>query len=176
MKGVAPVRRTLQYLTRDPLHLKDRVQVFALHYNFVGDNHQGARDFAFWNISQLQFNNPNVQITWMLSRTPSPFIRIFCNNGEEILIDVDGKDRSSIYEHVKKVICKTKADREAEDTKEGIQDNPAHFGWGCKRHCICEEFGQLPCPILVNLPKVMRRKFITNFDVAYTEDIDEDEF
>lgn len=89
-------------------------------------------------------------------------------------MDIDGKDRASIYEHVKKVICKTKADHDA-DSKEGIQRNPAHFGWGCKRHCLCEEFGQLPCPFVVQLPKVLRGKFIKNFDVAYTEDIEEDD-
>jgi len=38
-------------------------------------------------------------------------------------------------------------------------DNPANFGFGCSRQCICEVFGQVPCPGLVPLPKHMRGKY-----------------
>lgn len=39
------------------------------------------------------------------------------------------------------------------------KDNPANFGAGCDRHCICELSGQLPCPGICPLPKHMRGKY-----------------
>lgn len=39
------------------------------------------------------------------------------------------------------------------------KDNPANFGFGCERHCVCEIPGQLPCPNLVSLPNHMRGKY-----------------
>lgn len=40
------------------------------------------------------------------------------------------------------------------------KDNPANFGYGCSRHCICEIPGQVPCPGTVPLPDHMRGKHI----------------
>ena len=40
------------------------------------------------------------------------------------------------------------------------KDNPANFGVGCQRGCICEIPNQLPCPGIVPLPNHMRGKFI----------------
>lgn len=39
-------------------------------------------------------------------------------------------------------------------------ENPANFGYQCARHCMCEILGQVPCPRIVPLPKVMRGKYI----------------
>lgn len=39
------------------------------------------------------------------------------------------------------------------------KDNPANFGVGCDRNCICEIPGQVPCPGVVPLPNHMRGKF-----------------
>lgn len=39
------------------------------------------------------------------------------------------------------------------------KDNPANFGVLCDRHCICEIPGQVPCPGVVPLPKIMRGKY-----------------
>lgn len=39
------------------------------------------------------------------------------------------------------------------------KDNPANFGFGCSRQCICEVLGQVPCPGVVPLPKHMRGKY-----------------
>lgn len=35
------------------------------------------RDFAFWYLPQIQYKNPNVQISTLKNMTPSPFIRCF---------------------------------------------------------------------------------------------------
>lgn len=39
------------------------------------------------------------------------------------------------------------------------KDNPANFGVGCDRNCICEIDGQVPCPGIVPLPYHMRGKY-----------------
>jgi len=44
-----------------------------------------------------------------------------------------------------------------------VQENPAHFGYGCKRHCMCEVPGQIPCPAVVPLPYHMRGKYSMGF-------------
>lgn len=42
------------------------------------------------------------------------------------------------------------------------KDNPANFGVGCERNCICEISGQVPCPAIVPLPYHMRGKYKYN--------------
>ncbi|KAA0197698.1 hypothetical protein HAZT_HAZT010611 [Hyalella azteca] len=146
--------------------------VLALHYTKNEKNHQGMSEFAFWNLSQLQYNNPNVQhysahrvqeeplILSFINQTPAPFFRAFCDTGEDILVDVDGYDRVSIINHLRKVLCKSPAKIAAEALKKDpIQPNPAHFGWGCKRQCICTTLGQVPCPALIPLPYAYRGKY-----------------
>nr|SVE74876.1 EOG090X0FQ5 [Daphnia carinata] len=155
MKGPAPIRRTIEYLDRNKLVLKERVKIFSINYNTKGDNHEGARQFVFWHLPQLQFKNPNIQITTFKNLTPSPFIRCYLENGEEVLMDVDFKSKDEIYERVRRIICKSEETLKAEDKL----DNPANFGSKCQKHCICEVPGQLPCPSLVPLPKSWRGKY-----------------
>lgn len=60
-----------------------------------------------------------------------------------------------------KTICdfnREQADAEARLLES--KDNPANFGYGCSRQCICEIPGQVPCPAIVKLPDHMRGKFI----------------
>ena len=77
MKGVAPIRRTLEYLKNSPLVLKDRVKIFSVNYNTTEENHEGARQFVFWHLPQIQYKNPNIQILTFKNLTPSPFIRCY---------------------------------------------------------------------------------------------------
>ena len=77
MRGPAPIRRTIEYLERNKLVLKDRVKIFSINYNTKGDNHEGARQFVFWHLPQLQYKNPNIQIVTFKNLTPSPFIRCY---------------------------------------------------------------------------------------------------
>ena len=77
MKGVAPIRRTIEYLKNSPLVLKDRVKIFSVNYNTTGENHEGARQFVFWHLPQIQYKNPNIQILTFKNLTPSPFIRCY---------------------------------------------------------------------------------------------------
>lgn len=77
MKGPAPVRRTLQYLNAGRLVLKERVKIFSVNYNTFGDHHDGARNFVFWKLAQVQYKNPGVQVVTFKNLTPSPFIRCY---------------------------------------------------------------------------------------------------
>lgn len=75
MKGAAPVRRTIQYLDAGRIVFKDRIRIFSVHYNTLGDNHKGTREFVFWHLPQIQFKNPDVQVLTLKNMTPTPFIR-----------------------------------------------------------------------------------------------------
>lgn len=48
---------------------------------------------------------------------------------------------------------------EAEVEQAKRKENPSHFGYGCKRPCICVIPGQVPCSGLVKLPDIMRGKW-----------------
>ncbi|XP_019877486.2 probable 28S ribosomal protein S25, mitochondrial [Aethina tumida] len=162
MKGAAPIRRTLKYLEAGKLILKDQIKVFSINYNMGGKNHHGAKDFVFWYLPQIQYKNPNVQIVSFKSMTPSPFIRCFYENGQQMLIDIDNRTKEEIHEHLINVVGKTKAVLEAEAIAKEKKDNPANFGAFCDRHCICEIPGQLPCPATCPVPKHMRGKYKYN--------------
>ncbi|XP_050698073.1 probable 28S ribosomal protein S25, mitochondrial [Eriocheir sinensis] len=163
MKGRAPIRRTLQYLQNSNLVLKERVKIFTVNYNVNSKHHEGARDFVFWHLAQLQYNNPQVQVNTFKNLTPTPFIRVFFENGEDALVDCDSRPLKEIHSHVKKVFCKT--DKKLAEEAREAQSNPANFGWGCERQCICEMPGQVPCPGVVPLPKPMRGKYKFGFAV-----------
>jgi len=180
MLGKAPIRRSLKYLQNSPLILKKRVEVFSLYYNEAGEPHQGARDFAFWNVPQLQHKNPNVQVLTNTNMFPGPFIEMYCKDGEEIRMDLYGKNVDEIINHLKKTICTSSTTRsenfatelnthlrglvreDKEFTTHELLENPAHFGWMCKRQCICQEFGQVPCPGVVRLPLEWRAHYRIN--------------
>jgi len=118
MKGLHPVRRTLQYLNNTNLILKPFVRILAVHYNNPrthrgpAENHAGARDFVFWHLDQLQYKNPTVQIATFKNLTPNPFIRVFFDGGKELLMDVDRQSKDEIVERVVRTLCKTKAGKD----------------------------------------------------------------
>lgn len=43
MKGRAPIRRTIEYLTSGNLVLKEQIKVVSINYNTFGSHHDGAR-------------------------------------------------------------------------------------------------------------------------------------
>jgi len=108
MIGVNPVRRTLEYLNRTNLKLKPFVRILAVHYNYKPPNHQGAKEFVHWNVCQLQYQNPDVQVITFRELTPTPFIRVFFDSGRELLMDIDRQSKEAIEERVVRVLCKTK--------------------------------------------------------------------
>lgn len=76
-----------------------------------------------------------------------------------MLIDIDSKTKEEVQAHLKNVICKPDHVLAAEQKAVQKKDNPANFGFGCSRQCICEVLGQVPCPGVVPLPKHMRGKY-----------------
>ncbi|XP_077455063.1 small ribosomal subunit protein mS25 [Stigmatopora argus] len=161
MKGRFPIRRTLQYLQQGDIILKKRVKIMTVNYNTFGALSDGARKFVFFNIPQIQYKNPWVQIMMFKNMTPSPFLRFYLDDGEQVLVDVEGKDRKSISGHVKTILGKSQAVLEEEERAKMQASNPANFGPKkyCLRECICEVDGQVPCPGNVPLPKEMTGKY-----------------
>ncbi|XP_078052665.1 mitochondrial ribosomal protein S25 [Augochlora pura] len=164
MIGAAPIRRTLPYLKSGKLVLLDQIQIFSINYNTHGQHHQGTREFVFWHLPQIQYKNPDVQVITFKNLTPTPFIKCYYNDGKTMLIDVDNKSKEDILEHVIKVVGKTSEVLKHESIVKKVKDNPANFGYGCSRNCICVIPGQVPCPGVVPLPYHMRGKFYLNKD------------
>ncbi|XP_071554779.1 small ribosomal subunit protein mS25 [Temnothorax nylanderi] len=160
MIGKEPVRRTVKYLMAGKLILKDKIQILSINYNTHSDHHKGTRDFVFWHLPQLQYKNPDVQMVTFRNLTPSPFIKCYYEDGKKMLIDVDSKSKDEILEHLIRVIGKSKETLVKEATTQEKKDNPANFGVGCDRSCICHIPGQVPCPGIVPLPYHMRGKII----------------
>lgn len=158
MKGQSPIRRTLRYLESGKLVLKPNIKIFSVNYNSFGEEHSGARDFVFWNLPQVQYKNPSVQVITFKNMTPSPFIKCFYENGENIIVDIDDKNKESIVEHLIKVMGKSKSLLDSEMKFAERKHNPANFGVACDRGCICEIAGQVPCPGIVPLPMHLRGK------------------
>ena len=38
------------------------LQIFTVNYNIHGEHHRGAKDFVFWHLAQIQYNNPKIQV------------------------------------------------------------------------------------------------------------------
>ncbi|KAK7884875.1 hypothetical protein WMY93_027998 [Mugilogobius chulae] len=163
MKGRFPIRRTLQYLQKGDIIFKNRVKIMTVNYNTNGDLSEGARKFVFFNIPQIQYQNPRVQIMMFKNMTPSPFLKFYLDDGEQVLVDVEGKDHKQISQHVKKILGKSEDTLQAEAEVKMQASNPANFGPKkyCLRECICEVEGQVPCPGTKPLPKEMTGKYRT---------------
>ncbi|KAJ2941549.1 hypothetical protein O0L34_g14602 [Tuta absoluta] len=159
MKGRAPIRRTLNYLNSGKLVLKDKVKVFSVAYNTIGENNTGAKEFVFWFLPQIQYKNPDVQVATLKNLTPSPFIKCYFEDGKQVLVDIDSKSKEEILEHLCSTVGKSRDVLEAEARAAEKKDNPANFGIGCDRSCMCEVYGQVPCSGVVPLPKFMRGKY-----------------
>ncbi|XP_006972615.1 small ribosomal subunit protein mS25 isoform X1 [Peromyscus maniculatus bairdii] len=161
MKGRFPIRRTLQYLGRGDVVFKESVKVMTVNYNTQGELGEGARKFVFFNIPQIQYKNPWVQIMLFKNMTPSPFLRFYLDSGEQVLVDVETKSNKEIMEHIKKILGKKEETLREEELEKQRQSHPANFGPRkyCLRECMCEVEGQVPCPGLVPLPKEMTGKY-----------------
>nr|XP_058932881.1 small ribosomal subunit protein mS25 isoform X2 [Kogia breviceps] len=113
MKGRFPIRRTLQYLGQGDVVFKESVKVMTVNYNTHGELGEGARKFVFFNIPQIQYKNPWVQIMMFKNMTPTPFLRFYLDSGEQVLVDVETKSNKEIMEHIKKILGKNENPRRA---------------------------------------------------------------
>ena len=95
-------------------------------YSYPSHHQLIAQDFVFWNIPQVQFKNPDVQIVTLKNMTPSPFITCFLDDNSKVYFDVDSQSNREIMERLIKTLGKTKQTLEEEARAEKI--NPADFG------------------------------------------------
>lgn len=72
---------------------------------------------------------------------------------------MDSRSNVEILKHLIKVVGKSKEELAAEAKLAERKENPANIGVLCKRQCICEIPGQIPCPAIVPLPFHMRGKY-----------------
>ncbi|XP_076448017.1 small ribosomal subunit protein mS25-like [Babylonia areolata] len=158
MKGRSPVRYTLRYLESGKLVLKDSVRIMTINYNTGHKPSKGAYDFVFWHWPQLQYKNPEVQFLVFRNITPTPFMKVYMDNGKSLLSQLDCQPKDTIYEHVKQVFCKSDTVLQEEALARKKMSNPANFGQGCSRECMCEIPGQVPCTLWVTPPKEQRGK------------------
>ncbi|KAL4226179.1 28S ribosomal protein S25 [Mactra antiquata] len=156
MKGIAPIRRTKQYLEAGKLIMKPEIRVMTLNFNVDQTSSSGAYEFMKWHLPQLKFKNPALQIVKFKNMTPTPFMQIFFDNGEKVLVDLYGRSRVEIHDHLWNTFCLSE---EEQREREQRRLNPANFGSHCNRWCICEVPGQVPCPGFQPLPKSMRGKY-----------------
>lgn len=138
---------------------RENVKILTVNYNVHGDHHKGAKEFMFWYMPQIQYKNPEVQILSFRNITPTPFLRCYLDDGKEVVMDVFGKSKEEIHDHLQKTLGKSEKQLQTETQAKLKVANPANFGLGCDRHCICEIPGQLPCPNIVPIPKTMRGKY-----------------
>jgi len=138
------------------LKLRDQVRILCFAFDPDSKEHDGAKEFDFWHWNQLQFKNPEVQLVRHELKPPSPFIQAFLQNGQQVLIDIDGHDRGQIYDRLNKVLGKTKLVIEQEEMEKAAVENVANFGFKSLRQCICEVQGQHPCSKLIEPPQYLK--------------------
>lgn len=173
MKARGALRRTLQYLEKGEIILKDNVSVLAFQCNTVEKarkwedaaeqpaylHHEGLSNFIFWHLPQLKYKNPGVQMVTFDKLTPTPWICAYLDDNHKVYIDCDSRSREDIHEHVKLVLGKSRETLQLESREEtAILQNPANFGYGHERECICEIPGQVPCTGFERLPTLMTGK------------------
>lgn len=125
------------------------------------------RDFIYWHYPQVQYHNPDTQLIAYSNRFPTPFIQCHLTDGRSVLFDVFNQDRQTIHERVKAIVGKSRETLDAEAQAKRKVANPANFGKGFPRHCICEVTTQVPCPGVVMFPPAARGKFHENhFDLS----------
>lgn len=81
------------------------------------------------------------------------------HKGEKVIFDIDSQSSVEIVNRLVKTLGKTKAVLEEEALAAEKKENPANFGPGCDRFCLCELPGQLPCPAIIPVPKKWRGKY-----------------
>ena len=155
--GASPIRRTLNYLKTCPLIFREQVKIVEYHYNMyrfhnirkpINESiHTGLKDFYFWHADPIQYNNPSIQFIRFVDVNPIPFIRCWLDTGEDVLFDCESKTKDEIMNQLIKTLGKLTKDLETERIKgaDTQKDNPAIFGFGKERFCMCEVDGQVPC-------------------------------
>ncbi|KAA0713588.1 28S ribosomal protein S25, mitochondrial [Triplophysa tibetana] len=121
------------------------------------------RTLEYLQKGEVVFNN-SVKIMTVNYNTHgdlSEGARFYLDDGEQVRMDVEGKDYKEITQHVKKILGKSDKVLEAEALAKMELSNPANFGPKkyFLRECMSEVEGQVPHPRFVPLPKEMTGKY-----------------
>ncbi|KRY82218.1 putative 28S ribosomal protein S25, mitochondrial [Trichinella pseudospiralis] len=166
LRGRMPIRRTLYYLEKGDIYLREDVKIFTIAFNPVKKNSDGAKFFTFWHWAQLQYKNPYVQFLKLRLTTPLPFVQAFLISGEEVLMDIDGYTMEELRNRIVTILGKTEKLLQYERLTQAKSDNPAHFGEKCARQCICEIQGQRPCSGLLPVPEYLSGRWRWNKNLS----------
>lgn len=165
--GVAPLRRTRYYLQQGTIRFRDCVKVFAVAYTQypTAKSHQGVVDFVFWHWSQLQHNNPNVQLVRHHNLFPTALGRAFLADGREVMFDLEDKTREEIEVLLRTTLGRTKIVAQRERFERMLRNNQVLFGKNAKRECICAVQGQFPCTSVLQAPDYLKGKWRWNHNL-----------
>ncbi|KRY56944.1 putative 28S ribosomal protein S25, mitochondrial [Trichinella britovi] len=166
LRGRMPIRRTLYYLEKGDIYLREEVKIFTIGFNPVKKNSEGAKFFTFWHWAQLQYKNPYVQFLKLRLKTPLPFVQAFLKSGEEVLMDIDGYTAEEVRSRIVAILGKTEKLLQYERLTQAKLDNPAQFGEKCARQCICEIQGQRPCSGLIPVPEYLSGRWRWNKNLS----------
>lgn len=120
------------------------------------DYFHGLRQFYFWEMPRIQYQNPNLQIVRILDKMPSPYIRFWRDDGTDILFDCFYQTHQEILNRLIETVGKSEQRQKLEEQcklEAQGHDNPALFGYNKERFCMCEVPGQHPCPGVVRNTK-----------------------
>ena len=95
----------------------------------------------------------------VLRRSEITLTCLSTDNGEKVHIDLYDHTRQEVQDRLQLALCKGQKILSAEARARQTVANPANFGKGFCRHCICAVPGQTPCPGAVTFPHFMRRKY-----------------
>ncbi|KAK3101706.1 hypothetical protein FSP39_005712 [Pinctada imbricata] len=154
MTGKAPIRRTLKYLEKGPLVLKEDLRVMLINWNTSQKASKGVGDFVFWHVPQIKYKNPDVEIMTFKNFTPSPWIQFINAHGDRITVDAYNQSKDDIMKH----LVETFSDNAISESfqQEMHTKDSTKFGTPQDRRCMCVIPGQVPCPAFTLLPKELR--------------------
>lgn len=147
-----------------------------VHYHLHGRKYQtrdemkrdyfhGLREFYFWEMPRIQYQNPRLQIVRILDKMPSPFIRFWFDDGNSVIIDCYNQGYQDILRRVIRTVGKSEERLKMEEIlrKEVVgEDNPALLGYRRERFCGCEILGQHPCPGTIRQPRFNQLETVIN--------------
>ncbi|EDV25331.1 putative 28S ribosomal protein S25, mitochondrial [Trichoplax sp. H2] len=160
MRGKSKIfLRSLDYLSKWKLPLKNSVNSITISYNTHGGISKGLREFVKYKLPQLQYNNPKVQMLKFKNRAPVPNITLFHDDGRKWTIDAEKTSMQELVMQLESVAKKDSKTLLLEEQARASQHNRANFGDARQGHfCMCEIPGQVSCPAKRLLSEKFRKK------------------
>lgn len=84
-------RRSIDFLSRGRLYLKNSVNVITVYYNVVEPSSAGLRWLLKENIPRIQYKNPKVQIVAFKNTKHTPQINIYNSDDTRLRINCEFK-------------------------------------------------------------------------------------